>query len=104
MEKADNVVVLRGEFYWNDVGNWESVREVYPGDEAGNVVVGENHVFVDSSRNTVFAPNKTVGVIGLDDIVVVDGGDAILVCKRERTQDVRAIVDKLKKKRQEELI
>ncbi len=103
MEKAANVVVLRGDFYWNDVGSWESVREMYAVDSNGNVLVGD-HIVVDSSENTVFSPERMVGLVGVKDIVVVDGGDAILVCKRDRVQQVREIVEMLKRNGKERLI
>ena len=103
MEKARNVVVLRGDFYWNDVGSWESVREMYPEDSNGNILVGD-HVVVESSRNTVFAPERLVGLVGVDDIVVVDSGDAILVCKRDRVQQVRELVETLKRTSKKRLI
>jgi mannose-1-phosphate guanylyltransferase len=103
MEKADNVVVMRGSFYWNDVGNWESVRDVYPRDDHGNVLVGE-HVVLDAVDNTIFAPARTIAVAGLHNVAIVDGGDAILVCDRGRVQQVREIVDILKKKRRQELL
>ncbi len=103
MEKADNVVVVRGDFYWNDIGGWESIRDVYARDESGNVLVGEHLVF-DSADNTIFSPDRTVGVVGLKNVVLVDAGDAILVCARDRVQQVREIVDILKKKGKEELL
>jgi mannose-1-phosphate guanylyltransferase len=103
MEKADNVVVLKSDFYWNDIGSWESVREAYEADADDNVLVGE-HVMIDSSGNTVFSPERCVGIVGMSGVVVVDSGDAILVCKRERAQQVRDIVKILKKKRRKELL
>ncbi|MEJ2721178.1 MAG: sugar phosphate nucleotidyltransferase, partial [bacterium] len=66
MEKADNVVVVRGDFSWNDVGSWESIREVFSEDANGNVLVGD-HVVIDGSGITVFSPDRLVGVLGLDD-------------------------------------
>jgi mannose-1-phosphate guanylyltransferase len=99
MEKADNVVLMKGQFYWNDVGSWESIRDIYPRDENGNVLIGE-HVLFDSTDNTVFSPDRTVGVIGVDHLVIVDSGDAFLVCARDRVQQVREIVNALKKKGQ----
>jgi mannose-1-phosphate guanylyltransferase len=96
MEKAHDVVVVRGDFYWNDVGSWESIREVFSKDEDGNVLVGD-HIIVDGSENTVFSPDRLVGVVGLENIVVVDSGDAILVARRDRVQEVREIVKTLKR-------
>ncbi len=103
MEKARNVVVLRGNFDWNDVGSWESIREMHAGDSRGNVLVGD-HIVLDGSENTIFSPDRLVGIIGVNDIVVVDGGDSILVCKRDRVQQVRDIVETLKKSGKEHLI
>jgi len=97
MEKADNVVVVRGDFYWNDVGGWESIRDVYTSDENDNVLVGD-HLVVDGAKNTVFSPDRMVGVIGLENVVVVDSDGAILICARDKVQQVREIVDILKKK------
>jgi mannose-1-phosphate guanylyltransferase len=95
MEKADNVVVVRGDFYWNDVGSWESIRELYDADENGNVLVGD-HIVLDGRRNTVYSTGRTVGLLGVDDLVVVEGEEGILVCKRDRAQEVRRIAKKLK--------
>jgi mannose-1-phosphate guanylyltransferase len=96
MEKADNAVMLRARFGWNDVGSWESVREVFPGDGEGNVLVGD-HVMLDARDNTVFSPDRVVAVIGVSGVVVVDGGDAILVCRRDCVQQVRDVVEELEK-------
>ena len=103
MEHADNVVVLRADFQWNDVGSWESVRELYPGDSGGNVLVGD-HLVLDGSENTVFSPDRFVALVGVNDIVVVDGGDAILVCKRDRVQQVRDVVETLRRNGKDGLI
>jgi mannose-1-phosphate guanylyltransferase len=103
MEKAKGVVVLRGDFDWNDVGSWESLRAVFPEDPDGNVFVGE-HVAVDSTGNTVFSPGRLVGLVGMKDVVVVDGGDAILVCARKDVQKVRHIVEALRKSGKEHLV
>jgi mannose-1-phosphate guanylyltransferase len=91
MERASNVVVMRADFSWNDVGSWEFIRDVYQSDEDGNVSVGE-YLAVDAGGNTLVSPDRLVAVLGIDDVVVVDGGDAILVCSRERVQDVKKIV------------
>jgi mannose-1-phosphate guanylyltransferase len=103
MERADNVAVMRADFTWNDVGSWEFVRDVYDADADGNVLVGE-HVAVDSTGNTVVARDRLVGLIGIDNVVVVDAGDAILVCRRDRAQDVRKIVAELKRRGRNDLV
>ncbi|HKW15862.1 MAG TPA: mannose-1-phosphate guanylyltransferase [Candidatus Krumholzibacteria bacterium] len=103
MEKADNVAVMRADFSWNDVGSWEFIRDVYAADAAGNVLVGE-HIAIDATGNTVVSGERLVGLIGVEDIVVVDAGDAILVCRRDRAQDVRKIVAELKRRGRNDLV
>jgi len=101
MEKSENVAVLRAGFQWNDVGSWEYIRDIQPHDQSGNAAMG-NHVFIDSSENTVFSPERLVGFLGVDDLVVVDSSNAILICKRDRVQDVREIVKQLAKQGKDE--
>ncbi|HEX6792060.1 MAG TPA: mannose-1-phosphate guanylyltransferase [Candidatus Krumholzibacteria bacterium] len=103
MEKADNVAVMRADFTWNDVGSWEFIRDVQPADAEGNVMVGD-HVAIDAADNTVVARDRLVGLVGVDNIVVVDAGDAILVCRRDRAQDVRRIVAELKRRGRNDLV
>ncbi len=103
MEKAKNVAVMRADFAWNDVGSWEFVRDVGTRDADGNVTVGE-HVVIDGKDNTVVAPGRVVGMIGVEGLVVVDGGDAILVCRRDRVQDIKQIVAELKRRGRTDLV
>jgi mannose-1-phosphate guanylyltransferase len=102
MEKAENVAVLEADFQWNDVGSWEYIRDIRPPDSEGNAVVGE-HVLVDSRDNTVFSPDRLIGMVGVENLVVIDGGDSILICRRDRVQDVRKVVQQLKRQKMESL-
>jgi mannose-1-phosphate guanylyltransferase len=103
MEKADNVAVMRADFSWNDVGSWEFIRDVHAADADDNVLVGD-HIAIDASGNTVVSRERLVGLIGVEDIVVVDAGDAILVCRRDRAQDVRKLVAELKRRGRLDLV
>jgi mannose-1-phosphate guanylyltransferase len=85
------------------VGSWEFIRDVEAADADGNVLVGE-HVMIDASGNTVVSRDRLVGLIGVENIVVVDAGDAILVCRRDRAQDVRKIVAELKRRGRNDLV
>jgi mannose-1-phosphate guanylyltransferase len=101
MEKASKVRVVPGDFGWNDVGSWTTAWELARRDADGNA---GNAVLVDARNNYVHAPEgKVVALLGVDDLVVVDTPDALLVMPRSRAQDVRAIVDALKGKRDEVL-
>lgn len=94
MEHADNAAVVEADFDWNDIGSWNAVSELVKSDEDGNRTTGRA-VLVDSRNCYVQAGTRVVAVVGLDDLVVVDTGDAVLVAHRERAQDVRQVVDRL---------
>jgi mannose-1-phosphate guanylyltransferase len=97
MEKATDVVVMAAGFEWNDVGSWEFMREIHTADRHGNVSLAES-VTIDASGNTIVAPDRLVAMLGVEDVVVVDGGDAILVCKRDRVQEIKKIVQNLRER------
>jgi len=99
MEKARNIAVVPGAFGWSDVGSFAAIPEVRPTDADGNVVVGESTVVLDSAGCVVLGEGRTLAVLGMRDTVVVDAGDAVLVIPRERSQDVRQIVEALRLKR-----
>ena len=96
MEKARDIAVVPGDFGWSDVGSFAALPEVRPADEAGNVVVGKGAVLVDSAGCVVVGSGRPLGLVGLRDMVVVDAGDAVLVVPRDRSQDVRAVVQSLR--------
>ncbi len=94
MEGAAAVRAIPGDFAWNDVGSWEALRDLGPLDEAGNVVRGDA-VLVESHDCVVAGDGKLIAAVGVRDLIIVQSGDAILVCPRDRAQDVRLIVDRL---------
>ena len=101
---AGRVATEPGAFGWNDVGDFHTLGEVLPGDEANNVIVepgGDQEkpdVMLVDSAGVVVVPHsgRHVSVLGMRDIVVVDTPDAVLVCPRERAQDVKRLVEELK--------
>ncbi len=98
MEKAEGVVVLPSSFGWSDVGSWSALPELLPGDEAENVAVDASRIVsLDSGNCLVRGNDKLVALLGVHDLIVVDSGDALLVCPRERAQDVKKIVDELER-------
>jgi len=96
MEKARNTLVIPGDFGWSDVGSWDALWEVSPHDEQGNAVRGEA-ITVDSRNCLVHSPGKTVALVGVEDLIIVETGDALMVCKRGASQDVRKVVDRLER-------
>ena len=96
MEKAGGVLVTDGDFGWSDVGAWSSLLEIWPRDRNGNAFRGEG-LAVDSKGCLVWNPGRLTALIGVRDIVVVEAGDALLVCDAALDQKVKEIVDALKK-------
>jgi len=99
MEKADNVMVIPADFGWSDVGSWSALPEVIAPDQAGNVAIGvREELTLDACGCLVCGGGKLVALIGVRDLIVVDTPDALLVCNRERAQDVKKIVEQLEKR------
>ncbi|MEW6658130.1 MAG: mannose-1-phosphate guanylyltransferase/mannose-6-phosphate isomerase [Thermodesulfobacteriota bacterium] len=94
MEKAENVVVVPADLDWSDVGTWEAFYNLVDKDSRGNAMVGRAED-LDSRNCLIFAQNRLVATIGLEDVVVVDTVDASLVCRRDRVQDVKNLVERL---------
>ncbi len=92
MEHARDVMVVAADFGWNDVGSWAALAAIDGAGSARQVVP------IDADRPVVFGDGRLVAVVGLDDVIVVDTPDAILVCHRDRAQDVRRVVDELKRR------
>lgn len=97
MEQSSRSAVVPVDFSWSDVGSWGSLEEVAPRDKRGNVKTG-NVVDLDSTNTVFFADKRLVGAIGLSDMVVVDTPDATLVCPKSRSQDVKKLVEELKRR------
>lgn len=94
MEKASNCAVVSGDFGWSDIGSWKAMSELYESDEAGNRIQGKA-VVVESRNCFIKGEGRLVAVVGVNDLVIVDTGDAVLVAARERAQDVKEVVNQL---------
>lgn len=103
MEKSDDILVVPGEFGWNDVGSWDMMSVLHEEDENGNIALGDALV-LESKNTTVYAGSRLVAVVGTDDLVVVETPDAVMVCPKSRAQDVKRIVDALKEKGRTEVL
>lgn len=95
MEKSKNIAMVELASDWKDLGSWQSIYEVSPKDDNNNVFVG--HVLDKGSKNSfVYSSSKLVATIGLEDTVVIETEDAILACKKDRTQEVKQVYETLK--------
>jgi mannose-1-phosphate guanylyltransferase len=102
MEGAKDMVVIPVDIGWSDVGTWATLFEVLTRDEHGNAQRGssEGHIQIDT-HETLIVSDRMVVTIGLNDLVIVDTDDVLLVCHRDRAQDVRDVVQRLRDKGQE---
>ncbi|MBA4310878.1 MAG: mannose-1-phosphate guanylyltransferase [Chlorobiaceae bacterium] len=99
MEKSRKVFLTKGAFSWSDVGSWEEVYNLTEKDEDGNSLIGE--VYTDMTNDSyIYSPDKFTAVIGLENVVVINTDDALLVCRRDQSQEVKKVIDYIKLKKQ----
>ncbi len=95
MEKSQKVYLTKGEFSWSDVGSWEEVYQLSEKNGEGNTTIGSvyTEMTVDSY---IYSPEKFTAVIGAENLIVINTKDALLICRRDKTQEVKKVVDHLK--------
>lgn len=98
-----DVLVIPGEFGWNDVGSWDMMDVLHNQDAHGNVLVGDA-VAVEVTNSVIYSSGRTVAVVGVNDLVVVETPDAVMVCPKSKAQDVKKIVDALNAANRKELL
>lgn len=98
MEKAAAVAVIPLEAGWNDIGSWAALHGLMPQDAAGNAIHGD-HIGVDTRTSLVYGNQRLIATIGLTDMIVIDTEDALLICPKDRAQDVKQVVEELKRRR-----
>ena len=106
-EQNSNIFCLPADFGWNDLGSWAALHEHHvtksrPSD--GNLISGEGSFTLNATGNYVHAPGKFVAAVGVNNLVVVETGDALLITTREQTQDVGKIVKYLDEKKLHKLV
>ena len=95
MEFAENIYLVEGNFVWNDLGSWESIYLTAEKDENGNAGAGES-VIIDSKNSYIYSETGIIALVGLDDVIVVQDGNTTLVCKRDKAEEIKKVVDQLK--------
>lgn len=103
MEKAQRVYMVKGDFGWNDLGSWDEVNRITVKDENGNHHHGKV-ISVNSKNTYVHSGDKLIATVGMEDVIIIDTADAILVCKKGASQDVKEVVDHLKRKQMNEYL
>ena len=103
LEKSKRVCVMRSDFGWSDIGSWNALEDVMETDAGGNVVLG-NSVNIEPEGSIIFSSGRLLATIGLKAMVVVDTPDATLICPKDRVQEVKKLVGKLKQTGREEYL
>ena len=105
MEGAERMIVISEDIGWNDIGSWDALFDVVPQDKFGNSIKGNasDHVILDTRKSLIFSDRMTV-TIGVEDIIVIDTEDVVLICSRERAQDVKEVVNHLKATKRNEYL
>ncbi len=95
MEKADEIYTIPGSFGWDDVGSWLAVERINPVNEYGNYVEGDV-ITIGTEHSTICGGKRLIAAVGLEDIIVVDTDDALLICDKSHSQDVKKVIENLK--------
>jgi mannose-1-phosphate guanylyltransferase/mannose-6-phosphate isomerase len=96
MERSKKIALIPADFYWTDLGSWDAMNALLPKDKRGNVIQADC-LDVDSCGVSVFSRgNRLISLVGVKDLIIADTPDALLVCNREKAQDVKKVVDILK--------
>lgn len=95
MEKADDIYTLPGSFGWDDVGNWLAVERINSTNELGNYIEGDV-ITIGTKTSTICGGSRLIAAVGVENLIVVDTDDAVLICAKDSTQDVKKVIENLK--------
>lgn len=95
MEQTAHAAVIPADLGWSDVGDWAALAETLPQDSSGNAVIGQ-HVGLDTRNTLVYGNGRIIATIGLEELLIVDTNDVLLICPRNRAQDVKALVTQVR--------
>jgi len=95
MERSNNIYTIPGSFGWDDVGSWLALERVSKTNESGNMVQGDV-ITINTKDSIIVGGKKLIATVGLDDLVIVDTDDAILICAKDSTHDVKKVIENLR--------
>lgn len=107
-EKAENLVLIPGDFGWDDIGEWKVVYDLGKKDLAGNVIIGDSDevhtLAINSHNNMVHVNGRLVALVGINDMIVVDTDEIVMIAPKSRSQDVKKLVERLKEENKKEYL
>jgi mannose-1-phosphate guanylyltransferase len=96
LERAERIAVIAIDFEWDDLGSWLAVEKLHAPDPQGHRVIDVDHLGIDSKNCFVAGDGRLIATVGVEDLIIVQTGDATLICRRDRAEDVKAVVEALK--------
>lgn len=99
MEKSDKVKVIASDIDWSDIGSFDALYEELPKNKDGNTT-NENHISIDSKNNLIYGSQRKIATVDIEDLIIVDTGDALLISKKGSSQKVKQIVAEVRKNTQ----
>lgn len=103
LERSEHVAVIPIDVGWSDVGSWATLHDLLQADGNKNVVIGE-YVGIDSNSVLIYSPHRLIATIGLENMIIVDTGDVLLICPKDRAQEVKQIVEELHKQKKDQYL
>lgn len=106
-EKASNLVLIPGNFGWDDVGDWKVVYDLEKKDSDGNVIIGDGNkkiMTIDSTNNLVHTNNRLISLLGVEDFVIIDTNEVLMIMPKSKSQDIKKMIEKLQKNNLEEYL
>jgi mannose-1-phosphate guanylyltransferase len=101
LERCDEVVVIEGDFGWNDIGSWDALGAIFPPDEHGNIVKA-SYLGIETRNSIIYGEKRLITTIGIEGLIIADTEDALLICAKDKAQEVKEIVKMLKDKGMQE--
>lgn len=96
LERSTEVTVIPGDFGWNDIGSWDALGAVFPPDENGNIIKAD-HIGISTKDSVIYGNSRLIATVGVEGLIVVETDDAVLVCHKDKAQDVKKVVEVLEK-------
>lgn len=103
LERSNDIVVINSTFEWDDIGSWESLGTIYPPDMDGNIIKGDS-VSIETNNCMIYSEDKIIATLSVNNLIIVSTKDSVLICPKDKSQEVRRIIDKLKEKNMNEFI
>lgn len=99
MEKSKKVLMAKSSFLWDDIGSWLSLERIYEKDKKGNIIVGKDNIAYDTNNSIIYNEHGIITTLGVSNLIIVSTKDSVLILDKNKHQEVKKIVEEIKKKK-----